>query len=59
MEVGIEGELVMLISPGLEVVTELKVVEVGPIALPVAFPSPPEVGVNVCVLNQLSQAEVA
>lgn len=41
------------------VVIELKVVEAGPTALLVAFPSPPAVVVNVCVLNQLSHAEVA
>lgn len=58
-EVGREGELVMLISPGLDVVEELKVVEDGLTALLVAFPIPPVVGVMVCVLSQLSQAEVA
>jgi hypothetical protein len=41
------------------VIIELKVVEAGLTALLVAFSSPPAVVVNVCVLNQLSHAEVA
>jgi hypothetical protein len=48
-EVCVAGELVMLISPGLDVVTELKVVEAGMKA----------VLVNKCVLSHSSQAEVA
>lgn len=41
------------------VIIELKVVEAGLTVLLIAFPSPPTVVVNVCVLNQLSHAEVA
>lgn len=50
-EVGIAEELVMLMSPGLEVVTELKVVEAGMDPVLVALPYPPVVVVNKCVLN--------
>lgn len=49
----------MLISPGLDVVTELKVVEAGIKAVLVALPIPPAVVVNKCVLSHSSQAEVA
>jgi hypothetical protein len=58
-EVCVAGELVMLITPGLDVVTELKVVEAGMKAVLVALPIPPAVVVNKCVLSHSSQAEVA
>lgn len=51
IEVGVGGELVMFISPGLEVVAELKVVERGPAAVVVAFPKLPVVAVNACVAS--------
>jgi hypothetical protein len=58
-EVGVAGELVMLIFAGPDVVTELKVVERGMKAVLVVFPYPPEVVVTKCVFSHSSQTEVA
>src|SRR5580698_372312 len=58
-EVGVAGELVMLIYTEPDVVTELKVVEAGIEAVLVVFPYPPVVVVNKCVVSHSSQAEVA
>jgi hypothetical protein len=46
-----QARLAMLISPELEVVTELKVAEAGMNPVLVALPGPPVVVINKCLLS--------